>query len=464
MSMHTNNPGAAPPRIAGLIFIIVLATFFSAPVFALGLGDITVNSHLKQRLDAVIELVVGENEDVADLKVFLGERRPGSDQDLAPPLLLRLLTFEVQWEGPGAPRILVGSKEPISEPAFSFPIEVLSRKSRVTRIYSVLLNPAGYVARPQRREPAATTAVRRVPALRPPAPDAAPGDTYLVQPGDTLSAIGFRVRPDKSISGWQMALALFEANPDAFIDNDVNKLKAGATLVIPSMAQVRRKTAQEARAEIIGVRPTQVAAAPVPPAPAAAEAAEPAAPDQAAAEPDQPDYLFKILSPEEEQSLKLKEAEAAAPAGMTGEAASAAPDEAQPEAPPQEAMVAEAREPAPAAAVAQPAEAAAPAEAAGVPDEAERGKVDEEMQEITRESEQLRGEVESLRARLQETNRQLLELAEIMKRQQETSLFRFTGDRTTLSAVAGLLVVLIGLLLLLLLRQSTIYMAARSQR
>ena len=454
MSMHTNNPGAAPPRIAGLIFILVLATFFSGPVFALGLGDITVHSHLKQRLDAVIELVVGENEDVADLKVFLGARRPGSDQDLAPPLLLRQLTFEVQREGPGAPRILVGSKEPISEPAFSFPIEVLSRKSRVTRIYSVLLNPAGYVARPQRREPAETTAVRRVPALRPPAPDAAPGDTYLVQPGDTLSAIGFRVRPDKSISGWQMALALFEANPDAFINNDVNKLKAGATLVIPSMAQARRKTAQEARAEIIGVRPTQVAAAP-----AAAEAApEPAAPDQAA-QPDQPDYLFKILSPEEEQSLKLKEAEAAAPAGMSGETEAAAAGETAPEV-----TAAMEPEPAPAETMAQAAEQEAPTAAMGAAGDTGRQAMNEEMQEITRESEQLRGEVESLRARLQETNRQLLELAEIMKRQQETSLFRFTGDRTTLSAVAGLLVVLIGLLLLLLLRQSTIYMAARSQR
>jgi pilus assembly protein FimV len=454
MSMHTNNPGAAPPRIAGLIFILVLATFFSGPVFALGLGDITVHSHLKQRLDAVIELVVGANEDVADLKVFLGARRPGSDQDLAPPLLLRQLTFEVQREGPGAPRILVGSKEPISEPAFSFPIEVLSRKSRVTRIYSVLLNPAGYVARPQRREPAETTAVRRVPALRPPAPDAAPGDTYLVQPGDTLSAIGFRVRPDKSISGWQMALALFEANPDAFINNDVNKLKAGATLVIPSMAQVRRKTAQEARAEIIGVRPTQVAAAP-----AAAEAApEPAAPDQAA-QPDQPDYLFKILSPEEEQSLKLKEAEAAAPAGMSGETEAAAAGETAPEV-----TAGMEPEPAPAETMAQAAEQEAPTAATGAAGDTGRQAMNEEMQEITRESEQLRGEVESLRARLQETNRQLLELAEIMKRQQETSLFRFTGDRTTLSAVAGLLVVLIGLLLLLLLRQSTIYMAARSQR
>jgi hypothetical protein len=220
------------------------------------------------------------------------------------------------------------------------------------------------------------------------------------------------------------------------------------------MAQVRRKTAQEARAEIIGVRPTQVAAAP-----AAAEAApEPAAPDQAA-QPDQPDYLFKILSPEEEQSLKLKEAEAAAPAGMSGETEAAAAGETAPEV-----TAAMEPEPAPAETMAQAAEQEAPTAAMGAAGDTGRQAMNEEMQEITRESEQLRGEVESLRARLQETNRQLLELAEIMKRQQETSLFRFTGDRTTLSAVAGLLVVLIGLLLLLLLRQSTIYMAARSQR
>jgi len=54
-----------------------------------------------------------------------------------------------------------------------------------------------------------------------------------VQPGETLSEIATRIR-NRPVGLWPAVNAIFAANPDAFIDNDPNKLKAGSWLTIPS--------------------------------------------------------------------------------------------------------------------------------------------------------------------------------------------------------------------------------------
>ena len=51
--------------------------------------------------------------------------------------------------------------------------------------------------------------------------------------GDTLSNIASRI-DNRPVGLWQAVDVLFNANPDAFIDGDLNKLKAGSLLTIPS--------------------------------------------------------------------------------------------------------------------------------------------------------------------------------------------------------------------------------------
>ena len=83
--------------------------------------------------------------------------------------------------------------------------------------------------------PAAT---RAAPAPRPPvaAPPAAarPAETrkVTVQAGDTAGKIAAANKP-ANVSLDQMLVSLYRGNPQAFIDNNMNRLKAGVVLKVP---------------------------------------------------------------------------------------------------------------------------------------------------------------------------------------------------------------------------------------
>lgn len=100
---------------------------------------------------------------------------------------------------------------------------------------------------------AAPPAPAPVPAVAPPAPpvrvDAATG-RYEVQAGDTLSEVVQGMARDPGVSANQMMLALLRANPEAFINGNINLLRAGAQLRMPGADEARRLSSAEASAEV----------------------------------------------------------------------------------------------------------------------------------------------------------------------------------------------------------------------
>lgn len=93
------------------------------------------------------------------------------------------------------------------------------------------------------------------PPPAPPAPAAAPvapaaiaaGTLDPVQPGQTLSEIANGIRPpDVSVN--QMMAAIQQANPDAFIDGNINLLKRGSVLRIPDGDVLRSLSRAQATA------------------------------------------------------------------------------------------------------------------------------------------------------------------------------------------------------------------------
>jgi pilus assembly protein FimV len=75
------------------------------------------------------------------------------------------------------------------------------------------------------------------------------GSSYgPVRNGETLWPIAQALKP-AGITTRQMAIALLRANPQAFVDNDINRLRAGATLTIPSRSVIEELDAAAARAE-----------------------------------------------------------------------------------------------------------------------------------------------------------------------------------------------------------------------
>ena len=90
---------------------------------------------------------------------------------------------------------------------------------------------------------------------------------HQVQPGDTLWRIASDVRPSQDVSVAQTMLALFELNPAAFMQQDMNKLQHGRWLMIPDEVQIAQYNATEALQRAAEAKSTSKAAARVEQAP-----------------------------------------------------------------------------------------------------------------------------------------------------------------------------------------------------
>ena len=70
--------------------------------------------------------------------------------------------------------------------------------------------------------------------------DAFPYDSYgPITAKDTLWNIALKVRPDPRLSVYQVMQALYENNPNAFKDNNLNYMVDGQYLTIPSIDVMR---------------------------------------------------------------------------------------------------------------------------------------------------------------------------------------------------------------------------------
>ena len=74
-------------------------------------------------------------------------------------------------------------------------------------------------------------------------------NTFVVSAGDTASAIAlqYAVAP---MSYEQMLIALLRTNPKSFVQQNINRLKANATLTLPSKQEVLSISAQQAKEEL----------------------------------------------------------------------------------------------------------------------------------------------------------------------------------------------------------------------
>lgn len=112
--------------------------------------------------------------------------------------------------------------------------------------------PVGEIHEPMAAAPAEAP-VAHVPTPQPVPRAAFSGQEYgPVHTGETLTGITGKLQYDKSLTSQQAMMAILRANPAAFFDNNVNNLKAGKILSIPSPEAVAAIPRDQAAREFRG--------------------------------------------------------------------------------------------------------------------------------------------------------------------------------------------------------------------
>lgn len=252
-----------------------------APVsgFSLGIGDIRVRSALNENLNAEINLVASSGERPSNIKVSLASSEKFDAAGIPWTYFLSKLRFQPVVKANGTMVIKVTSKEALKEPYLNFLLEVSWPKGSLYREFTVLVDPPAdyqhqsyqepvyqepvypspyqyeaaapierqdYVPRRRSSRPARTA---RIHADRPRKIAAGNyGGQIVTRRNDTLWNVAARAR-GAGISVEQMMMALYNQNPQAFYQQNVNALSAGKSLKIPEKSTVEQLSRQDALTE-----------------------------------------------------------------------------------------------------------------------------------------------------------------------------------------------------------------------
>jgi len=264
-------------------------------VMALSLGPIVVLSALGEPLRAEIDVPDINAEESSSLKAVVASpdafRAAGLEYNSA----ISGLKASLQRRTDGRAFIRLTSDKPINEPFVDVILETSWASGRIVRDYTMLFDPPNLrvpatpsatlpqISAPQAGSaaaPAATSqaqagaspapapvrpaAAPRKPAPAPMAVAAAPSAPAMapakqanagekqvtIKPGDTASRIAAANKP-ANVSLDQMLVALLRANPDAFINSNINRIKSGAVMNVPTPEQALSMGTSEATQTVI---------------------------------------------------------------------------------------------------------------------------------------------------------------------------------------------------------------------
>jgi pilus assembly protein FimV len=266
------------PRLPLMACLLSASFLWPSSSWALGLGEIHLNSALNEPMKAEIDLIAATPDELTALRASLAGRDAFTRYGIDRPPFLSTLTFKVGKGKDGRDALLVRSTDAIPEPFVTFLVEVNWARGRLMREYTVLLDPPVYTPGESASSAApvtaptisATPARRAAPAASPPAAARPPaagqsaagtapesggrltGSSYQVGKGDTLTKIARSLHanvPVKPADIDQTMMALYRANPDAFGGN-INILRRGAVLRVPGADDIAALNQTEAVSEV----------------------------------------------------------------------------------------------------------------------------------------------------------------------------------------------------------------------
>lgn len=237
-------------------------------LYGLGLGEMTVKSSLDQPFLAEIELIDVGSAPLMGIRVGVADPENFEQIGMDRAAVLSLLHFKIEKNEHGKFIVLVQSVERMTEPYMEVVVDLTWPHGQLYKAYTVLLDPPGY-------QLVSTTAQSSPTHYK-------SGATYHNEPGVINKQVITKVDHNpvslndakkKSTYGptvtneniWQIAqryktsevtlpqvvLAIVGTNPDVFVKGNLNGLKIGVRLNIPSTADILNVPADLATAEVM---------------------------------------------------------------------------------------------------------------------------------------------------------------------------------------------------------------------
>ena len=233
-----------------------------ASLFAAGLGRLTVQSSLGQPLQADIELLSVQKGEADSLTARMASPDAFQDAKIDYSAVLNAVRFGVEKRPNGQPYLRLTTSQPMNDPFVDMLVELTWASGHLVREFPMLLDPPGFAsaklaleiatvvpAQSSAREPSQRSSPPAVLAPTAAADSELGADQYTVKAGDTLYRIASEVKP-AGVDLDRLVVALFRENRQAFISDNMNLLKSGSILRVPSTEQANTIPQNEATRDI----------------------------------------------------------------------------------------------------------------------------------------------------------------------------------------------------------------------
>lgn len=232
---------------------VAVALTASSPITkAIGLGDLESPAVLNQPLQIKIPIIESNYEEHG-FEAKLADRAMHDRLGIAYPSHLPKLYFNAT-ASPEGPALSVTSIRPIKEPIVNFLVQVNYGESKIVKEITLFLDPIEF-ALPvlNQRSPSLISAERKITdrsnssvntvaaksRVEQSVEQSINNQIVTVQSGQSLWRIA-RSWEAGDVSINHKMNAIFLANPDAFVNNDRNRLKLGSQLVLSTDAFIRQ--------------------------------------------------------------------------------------------------------------------------------------------------------------------------------------------------------------------------------
>lgn len=257
------------------IFLLLLL-LIPISVSATGLGEIKLKSALGEPLSAEIEVIENPSEALSALTARIASPEEYAAMGLPDTYLSAGLHIQVVQHADNVRVLKLSSDHPVNEPFLELLIHAESSTVNVSRQFTLLVDPPAssfgeetdapskaenkpnvenkpkalarntemteeesvpeYVPRKSRKS--SRNQAKKAPVVTHVTDELAANvdveaESYTTQSGDVFGKIAQRYQPE-GIRLKRVMAVFFAANPDAFIDGDMNQLKVGQTLLIPT--------------------------------------------------------------------------------------------------------------------------------------------------------------------------------------------------------------------------------------